>query len=202
VKDGGRDAVLKKGTDTFLLECKKYSEGGLSGRPDLQKFHSAIMTAGAVRGFFVTCGAFTKDAMDFSATVPIELIDASKLLRYMFESKPAASRGPFDRQDLFDKPADASNPASAQDDVYSSMCQNCGDIVEHRLRTPQVATCRHGHQIEPTLDLESVLAAAGASPNCELCGSPMRLVNWEGRRFWGCVRYPSCRSTRNWIRPR
>jgi restriction system protein len=30
---------------------------------------------------------------------------------------------------------------------------------------------------------------------CPKCGSPMKVVNWEGKRFLGCSAYPSCRYT-------
>ena len=65
VNDHGRDAILTKDGKKFLLECKRYGEDGSSGRPDLQKFHSAITTDGAVSGFFVTTGRFTRDAREF-----------------------------------------------------------------------------------------------------------------------------------------
>ena len=136
--DGGRDAILTKDGRKYLVECKRYAEGGLSGRPDLQKFHSAIMTDRAVSGFFVTAGRFTKEAKEFAATVPIKLIDQNELVRMMFDSKPAA----------------------ADDDSYRSMCRQCEDIVSHRLRAPQSVKCRNGHEIAPTLDIESVLSSA------------------------------------------
>ncbi len=136
--DGGRDAILTKDGRTYLVECKRYAEGGFSGRPDLQKFHSAIITDGAVSGFFVTAGRFTKDAIEFAATVPIKLIDQNELVRMMFDSKPAA----------------------ADDNSYRSMCRQCDDIVSHRLRAPRSVKCRNGHEIAPTLDIELVLSAS------------------------------------------
>lgn len=52
--DGGRDAIMMKDGNKYLVECKRYAKGGLSGRPALQKFHSAITTDNATSGFFVT----------------------------------------------------------------------------------------------------------------------------------------------------
>jgi restriction system protein len=86
-KDGGKDAILRKDGKKYLLECKKYGERGSSGRPELNGFFGVITANQAVSGFFVTTGAFTKDAIEFAATVPIELIDRAKLVRYMLESK-------------------------------------------------------------------------------------------------------------------
>jgi hypothetical protein len=58
VNDHGRDAILRRDGKLFLLECKKYGQATVVGRPDLQKFHSAIITDRAVSGFFVTTGGF------------------------------------------------------------------------------------------------------------------------------------------------
>jgi hypothetical protein len=60
VKDHGRDAILRKNGQKFLLECKKYGDGGLSGRRDLQIFYSAMTTDGAKYGHFVSAGAFIR----------------------------------------------------------------------------------------------------------------------------------------------
>ena len=177
VKDHGRDAILKKNGQKFLLECKKYGEGGLSGRRDLQIFFAAMTDDSATYGHFVSTGAFTKDAIDFAAAHRIELIDGAKLLRYMFDSKPLSS----------------------DDDKYKSMCEICGKTVFHRLRAPQPVKCTDGHEVSPTLDIGQVLSSSGAAPICH-CGAPMRLVHWKRRRFWGCTRYPHCRQTRNWQR--
>ena len=65
-----------KDGEKLLFECKKFAENGLSGRPHLQKFHSAIMTDKAKGGFFVTSGRVTSAAKEFATTVPITLIDA------------------------------------------------------------------------------------------------------------------------------
>jgi HJR/Mrr/RecB family endonuclease len=180
VKDHGRDAILKKNGQKFLLECKKYGEGGLSGRRDLQIFFAAMTIDGAAHGHFVSTGAFTKDAIEFAAANRIELIDGNKLLRYMFDSKPLSS----------------------DDDKYKSMCARCGKIVFHRLRAPQPVKCASGHEVLPTLDIGAVLSSSGATPNCPDCGAPMRLVHWKRRRFWGCTRYPECRRTQTWRRAR
>jgi uncharacterized protein YneF (UPF0154 family) len=95
-------------------------------------------TEGAVSGFFVTTGRFTRDAMEFRSNPPIKLIDEYQLVRMMFESKPTAG----------------------DDDSYRSMCHQCEEIVYHRLRAPRPVRCRNGHEIAPTLNLEQVLSAS------------------------------------------
>lgn len=177
VKDHGRDAILWKNGGKFLLECKKYAEGAVSGRRDLQILHSNLSTDNAVSGFFVTAGGFSKEAIEFARGKPIELVDGSQLVRLMFESKPAS-----------------------EDDSYRSLCRQCGAIVLHRLRAPRLERCSRGHDVAPTLDLAGVLTSGGAAPICE-CGAPMQIVRRAKRHFWGCTRYPECRRTRP-VRPR
>jgi HJR/Mrr/RecB family endonuclease len=173
--DYGRDAILQKDGEKFLLECKRYGEGVVVGRPELQKFHSAIMSDQAKLGFFVTTGTFSEGAIEFATTVPIKIIDGNELIRLMFQSK--------------------SDPS--QDDTYNSMCRQCGEIVQHYLRSPKSVMCPNGHMIEPTLDADKLFAG---SPLCIKCGTPMRLIRGRAGLFWGCSRYPNCRYTRSYGR--
>jgi hypothetical protein len=135
--DGGRDAIMMKDGNKYLVECKRYAKGGLSGRPALQKFHSAIMTDDATSGFFVTTGGFSDPAVKFAKENKIEMIDAAALVGLMLESR--------------------SNSATANSAEYSSACHFCGDIVSHNLRAPHSVTCQNGHEVKPTLDIKTVL---------------------------------------------
>jgi Restriction endonuclease/Topoisomerase DNA binding C4 zinc finger len=176
VNDFGRDAILTKNAQKFLLECKKYGDGVRVGRPELQKFHSAIVSDSAVRGFFVTTGTFTKEARAFADTIEMDLFDGPQLIRLLFQSQ--------------------GEPAG--DDRYQSKCTACGDIVQHRLRMPAISLCRNGHEVAPTLDIEAILSESGGAPKCVKCGTPMRLIKGKRGKFWGCSRYPTCKSTRRW----
>ena len=138
VKDHGRDGILKKDGKKFLYECKKYGDGNLSGRRDLQVLYAEIERGDAVSGFFVTTGGFTRDAVEYAPDARIKLVGPDDLVRMMFDSKPAA----------------------ADDDTYRSMCRQCEDVVSHRLRAPQSTRCRQGHDVEPTLDVNSVLSVS------------------------------------------
>jgi hypothetical protein len=164
--DYGRDAILLKAGEKFLLECKRYAENGSCGRPDLQKFHSAIISDNAKRGFFVTTGGFTSGAVEFAATARIDLIGAHDLLRLMFKSLNGAS----------------------QDDSYSSRCLECGDVVKHRIRSPENALCRNGHTVPATLSIDDLLPR---SRQCARCGAPMRLINGKKGSFGGVQNTPN-----------
>ncbi len=173
--DHGRDGLLRKDGELILYECKRYDNTSLSGRPDLQKFHSAIVTDNAKGGIFITTGSFTKDAVEFARTHPIELIDGVQLIKKLFES--------------FSK--------DSEDDHYHSMCRECGAIATHRLRTPEPATCANGHAIQPTLTIDEVLGISkDAIPTCINCGVSMVLRKKTGRKpFWGCPNYHTTKCT-------
>jgi HJR/Mrr/RecB family endonuclease len=175
--DHGRDAIMHRAGDKFLLECKKYAEQSVSGREDLQKFHSAVVTDGAKLGYFVTTGAISQGAKTFaaSAAVPLEIIGSDELLRLMFKSK--------------------ANPSA--DDTYDTACRTCGKIVRHSLRAPTPLQCSMGHIVQPTIYIDQLLGkSSDRPPACAKCGVPMRLVKGKTGEFWGCSRYPTCRSSR------
>ncbi|MEC2073760.1 restriction endonuclease [Alkalihalophilus marmarensis] len=77
--DGGKDIILKKGEKVALIECKRYNKPKVT-RPDVQKFHSALIDAGAEEGFFITTGKFTKPAIEYVKNKSITLITAEELL--------------------------------------------------------------------------------------------------------------------------
>jgi restriction system protein len=172
--DQGRDAIMMKGTDKYLLECKRYGQDNLSGRPDIQKFHSAIISDRAKGGFFVTSGSFSKAATAFAPGACVELVDGQRLIRMFAEN----------------------TLLTTADDSYECMCLQCGARVRQLLRTPREATCPSGHSVPPALSLDQILGGTlNATPACAKCGSRMRLVQGRSGKFWGCSRYPTCRYT-------
>ena len=137
VKDGGRDAILTKDGKKFLLECKRYKDGSVSGEPQLRGLHSAMTTDRADGGYFVTAGGFSKDAVAFSKTVKIKLVNQYDLIRMMLESSPDATKV----------------------DTYKVMCRTCGEIVNHRLTSKLYVKCCNGHGVAPTSSVEQIFAA-------------------------------------------
>jgi HJR/Mrr/RecB family endonuclease len=59
VSDHGRDAIMYRGVDKVLLECKSYGGKTIFDRPPLQIFHSAMVSDTATAGFLVTTGRVT-----------------------------------------------------------------------------------------------------------------------------------------------
>jgi HJR/Mrr/RecB family endonuclease len=84
--DGGKDVILKKGNDIFIVECKRYNTPKVT-RPDVQKFHSAIMDMNAKEGYYVTTGYFTKPAMDYVLNKPIRLVDLPRLMEMVEDTR-------------------------------------------------------------------------------------------------------------------
>jgi restriction system protein len=82
--DGGKDIILRKGDFVAVAECKRYKAPKVT-RPDVQKFHSALMDMKAKEGFFITTGNFTKPAVDYVLDRPIQLIDGSKWINLIEE---------------------------------------------------------------------------------------------------------------------
>lgn len=169
VGDYGRDAILQKDGEKLLLECKRYGDISTVGRPEIQKFHSAIISDRAKSGFFVTTNKFTAKAKKHAAKLGITPIDGNELLRYLIKSK----------QSTF------------ENDQYSSMCSACGEKVMHNLRSPKPVICANGHTVEPTLNFDDLFGSAtGAIAHlCARCGAPMKLRTGKNGQFWGCSNY-------------
>jgi HJR/Mrr/RecB family endonuclease len=180
-RDGGKDAILRKSGKKYLLECKRYAAAQVVGRRDLQILFAAMHTEGAVGGFCVTTGRFANPAKEYAAGVNITLYDPANL--------------PF--------LANKAYPVSADFSRASVLCRECGAVTMVPVEIlPGTAQCPNGHPVISnivTADLR--ILREGEVPYCGTCGAPMRLVEWRGRKFWGCTSYPKCRSSKP-LRPR
>ncbi|MBZ5609431.1 MAG: restriction endonuclease [Acidobacteriia bacterium] len=175
-RDGGKDAILRKGGKKYLLECKRYGPAQGVGRRDLQILFAAMHAEGAAGGFCVTTGSFTSTAKEYAAAVNITLYDWSRLAFLVNEAYPE----------------------SADFSEASVMCRECGLVTTVPVDVlPASAQCRNGHAVTSNIVIADFRILAEAEvPYCETCGAPMRLVKWHGREFWGCTSYPKCRSTK------
>lgn len=88
--DGGVDLILKKGKETFFVQCKQWRALKVSVNIVRELF--GVMSAqGATGGIVVTSGIFTEDAQLFAKGRNIELIDGSELTRMIEKVKMARS---------------------------------------------------------------------------------------------------------------
>ncbi|WP_307584751.1 restriction endonuclease [Paenibacillus wynnii] len=77
--DGGKDIILRSDNEVRLVECKRYTTPKV-GRPDIQKFHSAIIECGAIEGFYITTGEYTKQALECAENKSILTVNGEQLL--------------------------------------------------------------------------------------------------------------------------
>ncbi len=82
--DGGIDLVLHQEGAKTLVQCKHYSSQKVPVNA-IREFYGTLTHEGVGQGVFVTTGEFSRDARDFAAGKPIELIDGS-ILALMVEN--------------------------------------------------------------------------------------------------------------------
>jgi HJR/Mrr/RecB family endonuclease len=85
--DGGKDIILRKNNTLAIVECKRYNENNKVSRPDIQKFHSALIDTNANEGFFITTSYFTEPAMKYTVDKPIKLININRLMEMIEDVK-------------------------------------------------------------------------------------------------------------------
>jgi restriction system protein len=88
--DGGVDGVVNEdrlGLDRIYLQAKRYSEGNVVGRPEIQKFLGSLVGMGATKGVFVTTSKFSGEAIGFARHLSqrVILIDGPRLAELMIE---------------------------------------------------------------------------------------------------------------------
>ncbi|MGI0542649.1 restriction endonuclease [Corynebacterium aquatimens] len=86
--DGGIDGVIDQdalGLSRIYVQAKRYSEGHLVSRPEVQAFVGALHGAQANQGVFLTTSSFTKGATAYADSVQLRvvLIDGELLTRLM-----------------------------------------------------------------------------------------------------------------------
>jgi len=172
VNDRGKDAILIKDSQKYVVECKRYGKGKIVGRPHLQKFYAAIEEEKAAKGYFITTGRFSSPALEFSGGFKIETIDGEELIKLMKKAFPGDD-GVRDIQ---------------------VVCLECGDIVTFPLADKtEEKLCSNGHSVESNITNTDIrLTVVSSVKHCRRCGKEMKIVHGRGGRFWGCTGYPIC----------
>jgi restriction system protein len=88
--DGGVDGVINEdrlGLDRVYIQAKRYSDGNVVGRPEVQKFIGSLVGMGATKGVFVTTSKFSGEAAEYARhlTQRVVLIDGHRLTELMIE---------------------------------------------------------------------------------------------------------------------
>lgn len=84
--DGGVDIVLKKGSETFLVQCKHWRAYKVSVNT-VRELYGVMAAHGAAGGYVVTSGQFTDEAKEFASGRNVELIDGNALHAMIQEVK-------------------------------------------------------------------------------------------------------------------
>lgn len=90
--DGGVDLVLRRGKETFLVQCKQWKALKV-GVGVVRELYGVMAARGAAGGFVVTSGTFTPDAQEFAAGRNLTLVEGETLFEWIRTAKvsPACS---------------------------------------------------------------------------------------------------------------
>lgn len=184
--DGGIDLIARKDGETYVVQCKQWRSVQV-GVPVVRELYGAMAAEGAVGGFVVTSGTFTKPARDFAAGRNVQLIDGTVLKQWIAEAKkpgprptvevvPARVEPAIVAPEVVVAPSPASAPAATSAPIPTST----------QTVTPEA---------------EPQPAALPAAPLCPHCRKTMvvrvaRTGANAGGNFWGCGDYPKCRGIR------
>lgn len=135
--DGGVDLVLRKpstnGNETFLVQCKHWKAYKV-GVSVVRELYGVMAARGAVGGFVVTSGRFTKEAMAFAEGRNVRLVDGAKL-----------------RELLANSPAPQAAPQPAAADVTMVVCPACSQpmVLRRAKRGPNAGEAFYGCSAYP-----------------------------------------------------
>lgn len=90
--DGGIDLVIRRATDTYLVQCKQWRTHRV-GVKVVREMLGLVTARRATGAIVVTAGEFTNEAKDFAARQPVELIDGPRLAQLIrvVQKRPATS---------------------------------------------------------------------------------------------------------------
>jgi restriction system protein len=166
--DGGVDLIARKNGEKYLVQCKQWRAMQV-GVPVVRELFGAMAAEGAVGGFVVTSGRFSKPARAFASGRNVQLIDGPALNTWI-----AAARKPAPRPSV-----EVTEPQVAP------------VIVPAAVPTPAP------QPVAPT-PVAPVEPPAPACPHCRktMVIRKARTGKNAGGNFWGCQDYPKCQGLR------
>lgn len=172
--DASIDLLMRKERQTYLVHCKTWRTDKV-GIETVQAVQAAMKTRGAVGGFILSSGRFSRDAAAAASGYNIRAVDGPALQAMLVLGQAQASR--------------AERPAVAAAEPVPALAAELPAVPV------AAAPARAASAAAPT----------ALSLPCPVCGADMkkrlakRGVN-AGQYFWGCVRHPECKGTRR-VRP-
>lgn len=168
--DASVDLLMRKERQTYVVHCKAWRSEKV-GVDTVQAARAAMQAHGAVGGFVLSAGRFSREAAAVASGYNIRAVDGPALHALLLQGRAQAARSEREQG-----AAHNTEPA--------------------RLEVPPAAAAAAKVSVAAPAALPAELALP-----CPLCGSDMkrrlakRGVN-AGQYFWGCVRHPECRGTR------
>jgi len=88
--DEGIDGTIKEdklGLDIIYIQAKRWKDGNIVGRPEIQKFVGALAGQGAKKGIFITASSFSREALEYTPKneTKIIMLDGNQLANLMIE---------------------------------------------------------------------------------------------------------------------
>jgi restriction system protein len=172
--DASIDLLMRKERQTYLVHGKTWRTDKV-GVEHVQAVRVAMQARGAVGGFILTSGRFSRDAAVAASSYNIRAVDGPALQAMLVQGRAHAVRAEH-------------TPAVAPEPVPPP-------AVERAAVPAEPAPARSAAPVGPAV----------LSLPCPVCGADMkkrlakRGVN-AGQYFWGCVQHPECKGTRR-VRP-
>ncbi|MDP4300025.1 restriction endonuclease [Leptothrix discophora] len=128
--DGGVDLVLTKGTEKFLVQCKRWRAQRV-GVDVVRELYGVMAARGATGGYVVSSGRYTDDALAFAQGRNVRLIDGPRLQALLRQGRRASPDSPNGRS------APPANPRSRPPEVVdfpasAPSCPLCGKAMTRR----------------------------------------------------------------------
>jgi restriction system protein len=164
--DGGVDLIARKDGERYLVQCKQWRAMQV-GVPVVRELYGAMAAEGAVGGFVITSGAFSKPAREFASGRNLQLIDGAVLKQWIAEAKaPAPQPG-------VEVVRERVEPVVEKPQVVPPVVREAPPEVPVAPKSPVCPHCRK------TMVMRVARTGANAGGN-----------------FWGCADYPKCRGIR------
>lgn len=124
--DGGIDLILRKDNKTTLVQCKRWKTQSV-GAPIIREQFGLLTHHNANKVIVVTSGRFTREAVSFAESKPIELVDGPALLALVraVQAAPALSS----MEATMESPPTGSNLSESHADMR---CPSCGATMVKR----------------------------------------------------------------------
>jgi restriction system protein len=184
--DGGIDLIARKDGETYVVQCKQWRSMQV-GLPVVRELYGAMAAEGAVGGFVVTSGTFTKPARDFAAGRNVQLVDGKALKQWIAEAR---------------KPGPQPTAEVTPERVEPAVVEQEAVVTPSTDLAPFPAQATTVTVTQPvTREAEPKPASLPPAPLCPHCRKTMvarvaRSGANAGGNFWGCGDYPKCRGIR------